>query len=324
MDWEMGLRLLAAILAESSPLIYAAIGETLTERAGIINLSLDGGILLSAMTGFVVAYSADSLLLGLLAAMATGALIALLLLIFSIELNQDQVAIGFILTMLATDLSSFLGNPFVRKSGPEMPHLAIPFLKDIPGLGPLFFNHNAFTYGSFLLILMSWFWIFKTTPGLALRAVGERPEAAFARGLSVNRLRYVYTLLGGSLVGLAGANFSLSVKLGWSYQHTLGNGWIALAIVIFGGWHPLRVAFGTYLFGALQSLGSLFQGSFPELPIQVPQVAPFALMILVLALVGNEPLGQMASRMPGPFGRIFSGLLRLSPPSDLGQSFRRE
>jgi general nucleoside transport system permease protein len=324
MDWEIGIRLLAAILAESSPLIYAAIGETLTERAGVINLSLDGSILLSAMTGFVAAYCSDSLMFGLFAAMVTGALMAFLLLVTSIELGQDQVAVGFILTLLATDLSSFLGNPFVRKSGPEMPHLAIPFLKEIPVLGPLFFNHNGFTYGSFLLVLLSWFWIFKTGPGLELRGVGERPEAAFARGIPVNRLRYVYTLLGGSLVGLAGANFSLSVKLGWSYQHTLGNGWIALAIVIFGGWHPLRVAFGTYLFGTLQSLGSLSQGVFPEMPIQVSQVAPFAFMILVLALVGNEKLEQMAGRLPGPLGRVLTGFWRVSPPSGLGKIFKKE
>jgi general nucleoside transport system permease protein len=324
MDLEIWIRLLAVILAESSPLIYAAIGETLTERAGIINLSLDGSILLSAMTGFVAAYCLDSLMIGLLAAMATGALIALLLLIFSIELNQDQVAIGFILTLLATDISSFLGNPYVRKTGPEMPHLPIPYLKEIPVLGPLIFNHNAFTYGSFLLIFLSWFWLFKTAPGLTLRGVGEHPDAAFARGLPVNRLRYIYTLLGGSLVGLAGANFSLSVKLGWSYQHTLGNGWIVLAIVIFGGWHPIRVAFGTYLFGALQSLGSLCQGIFPEMPIQVPQVAPFAFMLLVLALAGNDRLGKLAVRLPGLPGRVFSKIARFSPPSALGKPFRRE
>jgi general nucleoside transport system permease protein len=323
MDWEILLRMLAAILTESAPLIYAGIGETLTERAGLINLSLDGTILLSAMTGFAVAYGTDSLMLGLFAAMAAGALVALLLLVTSIELRRDQLTVGFILTLLATDLSTFLGNPLVRKPGPEMPYLPIPLLKDIPILGPLLFSHTAFTYGSFLLVLLAWFWVFKTGPGLTLRGVGEHPEAAFARGISVNRIRYVYTLLGGSLVGLAGANFSLSVKLGWSPQQTLGIGWIVLAIVIFGGWHPLRVAFGTYLFGALQSLGSLFQGTFPDLPIQVSQTAPFAFMILVLVLVGSEKLEQMAGRLPGPLGRGLAGFLRSAPPSGLGKPFER-
>lgn len=324
MDGEILLRLLAGLLAESSPLIYAGIGETLTERAGLINLSLDGSILLSAMTGFAVAYGTDSLMLGLLSAMGAGALVALLLLVASIELRQDQVTVGFVLTLLATDLSTFLGNSLVRKPGPEMPYLPIPLLKDLPVLGPLFFSHNAFTYGSFLLILLSWFWLFKTGPGLTLRGVGERPEAAFARGIAVNRIRYGYTLLGGSLVGLAGANFSFSVKLGWSAQQTLGIGWIVLAMVIFGGWHPLRVAFGTYLFGAFQSLGSLFQGTFPNLPIQVSQTAPFAFMIVVLVLVGSERLEQIAARLPGSLGRGLAGFLRAAPPSGLGKLFERE
>ncbi len=214
MDWDFLIRMLASILAESSPLVYACIGETITEKAGVINLSLDGSILLSAMTGFAVAYGSGSLVLGLLSAMGVGALVALIVVVAGIELRQDQVAVGFIMTLLATDLSSFLGNPFVRKPGPEMPHLAIPILKDIPVLGPLFFNHNLFTYGSFALILLAWFWIFKTGPGLAMRGVGERPEAAFARGISVRGVRYIYTMIGGSLVGLAGANFSSERQAG--------------------------------------------------------------------------------------------------------------
>jgi simple sugar transport system permease protein len=324
MDWDFLIRMLASILADSSPLVFACIGETVTEKAGVINLSLDGSILLSAMTGFAVGYGSGSLVLGLLSAMGVGALVALIVVVAGIELRQDQVAVGFILTLLATDLSSCLGNPFVRKPGPEMPHLAIPLLKDIPVLGPLFFNHNLFTYGSFVLILLAWFWIFKTGPGLAMRGVGERPEAAFARGISVRGVRYLYTLIGGSLVGLAGANFSLSVKLGWSYQHTLGIGWIALAIVIFGGWNPFKAALGTYLFGGLQSLGILFQGVLPSLPIQVFQVAPFVFMIVVLALVSNQRLERVVELLPGPIGRSLAGFLRLAPPSGLGKPFERE
>jgi general nucleoside transport system permease protein len=324
MDWDFLIRMLASILAESSPMVYACIGETITEKAGVINLSLDGSILLSAMTGFAVAYTSGSLVLGLLSAMGIGALVALIVVVAGIELRQDQVAVGFILTLLTADLSSFLGNPFVRKPGPEMPHLAIPILKDLPIVGPLFFNHNLFTYGSFILVFLAWFWIFKTGPGLALRGVGERPEAAFARGISVRGVRYLYPLIGGSLVGLAGANFSLSVKLGWSYQHTLGIGWICLAIVIFGGWHPFKAALGTYLFGGLQSLGILFQGVFPTVPIQVFQVAPFVFMIVVLALVGNAHLERMLGLLPGPIGRSLAGFLRFTPPSGLGKPFERE
>jgi len=324
MDWDLLIRILSSILAESSPLVFASVGETLTEKSGVINLSLDGTILLSAMTGFAVAYLSGSLFLALFSAMFIGALVAPVVAVASIELRQDQVAVGFVLTLLATDLSSFLGNPFVRKPGPAMPHLPIPLLKDIPILGPIFFNHNVLTYVGFLLILMAWLWMFKTRPGLEMQAVGERPEAAFARGMEVNRLRYAYVLIGGSLVGVAGANYSLSVKLGWSYQHTLGIGWIALAIVIFGGWNPLRVALGTYLFGALQSMGSLLQGVLPGVPTHVFQVAPFALMIVVLVFVSSEGLERLVELLPGPLGRSLAGFLRVTPPSGLGKLFERE
>jgi ABC-type uncharacterized transport system permease subunit len=216
--------------------------------------------------------------------MGVGALLALIIAFGSIKLRQDQVAIGFVLTLLGADLSSFLGNRFVRLQGPSVPPLPIPYLADIPVIGPIFFNHNLIVYFSFVLIIVSWLFIFKTQPGLKLQGIGERPEAAFARGSKVNLMRYFYTALGGALVGLAGASYSLSIKLGWSHGLTAGNGWIALAIVIFGGWHPLRVAFGAYLFGSLKSLSSIFQRVAPDIPSQFFNGAPFALMIIVLLL----------------------------------------
>jgi len=324
MDWDFLVRILASILAESAPLVFASVGETLTEKAGVINLSLDGSILLSAMTGFALSYLSGSLVLGFLSAMMVGALVALVVVVASIELRQDQVAVGFVLTLLTTELSSFLGNPFVRRPGPAVPPLPVPLLKDIPVLGTRFFNHNLVTYASFVLILLAWLWMFKTKAGLELQGVGEHPAAAFARGIHVKRLRYLYALAGGGLVGIAGASYSLNVKLGWSYQHTLGIGWIALAIVIFGGWNPLRVALGTYLFGALQSMGSLLQGVLPGIPIQLFQVAPFVLMILVLVLVSSEGLERFLEFFPGRFGRSLAGFFRVTPPSSLGKPFERE
>ena len=204
--------------------MIAGIGETLTERAGITNLSLDGAILLSAMTGFAVALTSDSVLLGFLAAMVVGALVALVVAAASIELRQDQVAVGFVLTMLCTDLSSFLGNPFVRKPGPSVSHLPLPGLDQLPVVGPIFFDQNPVVYVSLAAIALAWIWIFRTRPGLVLQGVGERPAAAFARGANVRLQRYAYTLAGGAMVGFAGAAYSLSVKLGWSYHHTFGTG----------------------------------------------------------------------------------------------------
>jgi ABC-type uncharacterized transport system permease subunit len=324
MDLHLLVVLLASILADSAPLVIASVGETITERAGVINLSLDGSILLAAMTGFAVAFVTNNLILGFLAAMAVGAVVALIVAVASIELRQDQVAVGFVLTLLCADLSSFLGNPFVRKPGPSVGHLAIPVLKQIPVLGPIFFDQNPVVYLSLLAIIVCWIWIFRTRPGLILQGIGERPAAAFARGANVRLLRYAYVLIGGALVGFAGAGYSLSVKLGWSYHHTYGMGWIALAIVIFGGWDPLRAALGAYLFGALGSLGSILQGVAPAVPTQVFQAAPFALMIVVLLLVSSQGLERFLALFPPPIRRRLSGALRVAPPAALGTAFEQE
>ena len=315
---------ISSVVAAAAPLIYAGIGETITERAGVVNLSLDGSILLSAMAGFAVALMSDSLLLGIGAAMLVGAAVALIVAYGSIGLKQDQVAIGFVLTLLCADLSSFLGTSYVRVPGPSMPHLPIPGLVRIPVLGPILFSHNLLVYCSYLVVLLAWIWLSHTRPGLELRSIGERPEAAFARGVDVHKLRYLYTMLGGALVGLAGATYSLSVKLGWSHRHTAGEGWIALAIVIFGGWTPWRVALGAYFFGALKSLGSLLQPVFPHLPTQIFQAAPFALMILALLLVGSNLTDRLLLYVPARLRPALAGLLRGTPPAALGKPFEVE
>lgn len=321
------LAIAASILAGAAPLIFAALGETISERAGVINLSLDGSMLLSAMTGFAVSLRTGSLVLGLLAAAVVGCLVALVLCWLSLTLRQSQTAVGFVLALLATDLSSFLGNSYVRVPGIAVPSMPIPFLRDIPGLGTLLFRHDLLIYASFLLIPLLWWFLNYTRAGLVLRALGERPEAVFARGSNVIALRYLYVLVGGALVGIAGATYSLDIKQGWSYRHTAGVGWIALAIVIFGGWSPWRVALGCYLFGFLQSLASLLQSVLPRVPTQIFQVAPFAIMILVLAVVntsGNPALLQRIDTLPEglrrPLRRVL-GRLAAAPPTALGQPF---
>lgn len=314
---------LATVVASASPLVFAGIGETISEKVGVTNLSLDGSILLSAMAGFALAYISGSVWVGILAAMAVGALIALIIAFSSICLRQDQVAVGFVLTLLGADLSSFIGRPFVRIPGPSMPHLPIPGLARIPVIGTILFNHDVLVYLSYAAIILTWLFFNKTQAGLKLRAVGERPEAAFARGINVNRYRYLYVMLGGALVGLAGATYSLSVKLGWSHRHTAGFGWIALAIVIFGGWSPLRVALGAYLFGALNSLASIMQPLYPNVPTQIFQTAPFAMMILALLLVSGDIVERLPLYLPrvGPrIQRIFQG----KPPSGLGKRFQSD
>ncbi|MCU0493742.1 MAG: ABC transporter permease [Chloroflexaceae bacterium] len=320
---------LAFILAVSAPLIFATMGATIGERAGVINLSLDGTILLAAMVGFAAALTTNSVIVGFGAAALVGALVALVLCLLSLTLGQSQTAVGFVLALLCTDLSSFLGAPFVRVQGPAMPPQPLPLLADIPILGPLFFNHNLMIYASFLLVPAVWWWLFGTRAGLNLRALGERPSAAFARGINVTRMRFLYVMLGGALVGLAGAAYSLDIQRGWSYRHTFGTGWIALAIVIFGGWNPWRVALGCYLFAALQTYAIRSQAVFPNLPTQIFQVAPFALMIFVLALVNstsNPAVARWVARLPARMRQPAQWIInRLAAPAPaaLGEPFRQ-
>ncbi len=311
---------LASIVATSTPLIYAAIGENIAEKSGVINLSLEGTIMLTALTGFATAFVAGSVLLGFVAAMAVGMVIAAIIAFASIELRLNQIAVGFVLTLLAIDLASFLGDSYVgqRLEGGGVPSLPIPLLEDIPFFGTVFFSHNLAVYGSYLVVAAAYVFMFRTRRGLELQGVGERPEAAFARGVNVNRLRYVYTIIGGGLAGIAGAAFSLDVKLGWRELLTQNFGWIALAIVIFGGWHPLRVAFGAYLFGALQVAALKLQPVFPSLT-QILPLMPFALMILALVLVYLRWFRDLGDRYPS-----LRRILASDPPSAIGTSFQRE
>ncbi len=332
MDSGLILIGLAGVLVTAAPVIFAVIGETFTERAGVINLSLNGTIVLSAMIGFAVAVSTNSLVLGYLAGMAVGAFVAWIVAFSSITLRQSQVAVGFVLTLTTLNLAYFLGKNFTSIQGPTLPAMPIPGLSQIPLIGPLFFRSDLMTYLSYVLIAAAWFYIYKTRLGLILRGIGERPAAAYVRGANVNRLRYWYTVMGGALVGLAGPIYSLGVKAGWkgTISGLDGIGWIALSITIFGGWDPLRGALGAYLFALLQWLSLVIQPVLPSIPAQVLQVAPFPLMILTLLLVniGNaEWVDRTLAAMPPTTRRFAARLLRsmrTSPPASLGVPFENE
>lgn len=318
------ISIFATAIASSTPLIFAVLGETLSERAGIVNLSAEGTLLLAAMTGFAAAKHSNSLLFGFAAAAAVGMAVATIVAFASITLKQSQVAIGFVLALLCADLSSFLGTPVVRVPGPTVPSFKLPLLQDIPILGPLFFQSDGLVYLSFLLILGLWVFFYRTAAGLNLRLIGEQPQAAFSRGIEVVKLRYLYTLLGGGLMGVAGAAYSLDFRAGWSHRHTAGYGWIALAIAIFGGWNPLRAALGVYLFGLLQVLANTVQGSLPGVPTQVLSVAPFVLMIAVLAVTSSDWLERLLMPLPASTRRTILSFLKVRPPAALGQSFEQD
>jgi simple sugar transport system permease protein len=318
------VQILASILLASAPLMIAVCGEIITERSGIVNLSLDGTMLMAAMTAFVVGLQADNIWVGLLAAMAVGAFFAFIVAFGSIRLRQNMFAIGFVLTLLGDDLSAFLGQNYTRIPGPVIKHFGIPIMKDIPILGPILFDQDAVVYFALLLVGLTWLLLFRTQPGLRLRSVGERPEAAFARGVNVNRVRYLYAVLGGALIGIAGAAYSLDIKIGWSDGHTRGLGWIALAIVIFGSWSPVRGAFGAILFGATKALATFLQRTFPEVSVVAFNSLPWLLMIGVLLLVGSEVSERLIAFAPRAAQRPLRRMLRVSPPKALGTIFIEE
>jgi len=314
---------LRGIVRAAAPIVIAGQGELLTERAGVINLSLDGSIMLSAMTAHVVVRETGSLPQAVLAAMAVGAAVALLVVFSSIALKLNQVAVGFILTVLCADLAVFLGKPHFNQPGKEMPHAPIPLLEDIPLLGPVLFNHNILIYFSLLLTLVMWFYIYRTRPGLTLRSIGEQPEAAFVRGTPVNALRYLYTMAGGALVGVAGATYSLSVKLGWK-EDLSGEGWIALAIVIFGLWVPGRVALGAYLIVGLRSIAiDLQDNNVIDLPSQIVNMLPWFLMIFTLLLATSGVLTRLDRYTPNRFKPVVRRFTRAAPPRALGVPFEK-
>lgn len=318
------IAVLSSIVLQASPLIIAVCGEILTERSGIVNLSLDGSMLMSAMTGFVIGMMTNNVWIGFLAGAAVGAFFAFIVAFGSIRLRQSQVAIGFVLSLLGDDLSAFLGQNYARMKGATVPHWGIPGLKDIPIIGPILFDHDVVVYFSFALVAFTWWWLNKTQAGLRLRSAGERPAAGFARGVPINRIRYLYAIAGGALVGIAGAAYSLNVKIGWADGHIRGFGWIALAIVIFGGWSPIRGAFGALLFGATKALATILQRNFPEVPVVLFNGIPWVLMIAVLLAVGSDYTERFIKAMPKGWQRPLRNILRVSPPMALGTAFHEE
>jgi simple sugar transport system permease protein len=199
--------------------------------------------------------------------------------------------------------------------------LGIPYLKDIPILGPLFFDHDLLVYFTFILVFVTWWWLSKTQTGLKLRSAGERPEAGFARGVNINRLRYIYSLLGGALVGIAGAAYSLDIKLGWAEGSTRGLGWIALAIVIFGGWSPVRGAIGALLFGGSKALAAVLQRQYPDVSLVAFNTLPWLLMIAVLLAVGSDLTDRLIALAPRRLRQQLKRILKIRPPAALGQPF---
>ena len=291
---------LATLISFSTPLIFAVLGETISERVGIINLSLEGTLLITALTGFAVAYLLGSPLIGVLSAGLVGGGIAAIIAVCDLKLYLNQIAIGFVLTIFLSKFSSYLGQKFVRLPGPYFTDLEIPLLSDIPIIGTVFFNQNPLVISSLLSIPLVWLFLFRTRWGLELRSVGENPLSANSRGLNVYQIRLLYT------------------KYGWSDGHTANYGWIVLAIVIFGGWNPIRSAIGVYAFGALGVLALNLQSVTVGLSQVIPLI-PFPLMILILISI------QFFNKKQYKWMPLYiQSLIFGNQPQSLGKTFKKE
>lgn len=308
MDWTI---IFQAGIASGTVLLFATIGEVLAERAGIMNLGLEGMMLMGAMTAYSMAVNFGNPWLGLVAAMIVSGLLALLHGFVSIHLQADQVVSGLSLTFLATGLSLVFGEGLSKAGAISLlPKFSIPGLSAIPFLGGvLFTDQSIMVYLGYLLIPAAWYYIYRTRPGMHLRAVGEYPAAADSMGINVYGVRYLYTVVGGMLAGLAGATISLAISPGWFSQLTTsGQGWIAIGLTIFAQWDPIRAAGGSYAFGALRRLILDLQGPTRLLGFANPfyynpywgfflKMIPYAFTVIVLVIGSRE---AMRKRMGAP------------------------
>jgi len=292
LDLALFVSILTIAIRAGTSLVYATIGEIITERVGILNLGVEGMMIMGAVTAFAAAFQTGSVWLGVATGVLVGGLLALIHAFLTITLRADQTVSGLALTIFGTGLASFLGQrlgpngtPLVGQVGPRFQKIAIPGLADLPLIGPALFNQDALVYLMVLFVPLIWYFLYKTRPGLHLRAIGESPQTADAMGVNVFALRYLYTTVGGMLAGLGGAHLSLAYTPGWTENLTGGRGWIAIALVIFATWDPARAVVGALLFGGVNAVQFRLQAAGTTIPAAFLNMLPYAFTIIVLVLI---------------------------------------
>jgi ABC-type uncharacterized transport system permease subunit len=292
MDIALIVSILTITIRAGTSLLYATVGEIITERAGILNLGVEGLMIMGAVSAFAAAFHTGSAWIGVAVAIAVGGCLALIHAVLTITLRADQTVSGLALTIFGTGLASFLGQrlgpggqPLVGQIGPRFERLDLPLLSDIPLLGDALFRQDNLVYLMYLMVPVVWFILYKTRPGLHLRAIGESPHTADAMGVNVIGLRYLYTVIGGMLVGLGGAHLSLAYTPGWTENLTSGRGWIAIALVIFATWDPARAVVGALLFGGVNAIQFRLQAAGTTIPAAFLNMLPYAFTIIVLVLI---------------------------------------
>lgn len=292
--------ILASGIRLATPYLYAAIGETFGQKSGVLNLGVEGQMLLGAFAAFYVSLKTGNLWLGLLTAMLVGALMGLAMAYVTVNLQAEQGISGIGFYLFGLGMSDLL---FQRLMGTVetvrgFPKLYIPGLSDIPGIGEIFFSQNILVYGAYLLVPLAWFVLNKTTLGLKIRAVGENPDAADSLGVNVGRIRYFAIILGGTLSGIAGASLSIALLNVFQQNMTSGSGFIAVALVYFGAWRPLGVLGGALLFSMVNSLQLWMQVKSIPVPSEIAVMMPYVLTILVLVATVSKVRAPAALSKP--------------------------
>ncbi len=312
MNNSTAVQFIVIAIAAGTPLLYAAVGEIIAERAGVMNLGIEGMMLLGAVSAYGVTVFTHSLWLGVLAGALAGAALSLIHAVLVISLRGNQIVSGIALVILGTGLSSYLGDIGTssltnRPAGATFQPLLHGGLAKLPLVGPIIFGQNALVYLSWAFVLGTSWYLFHTRPGLKLRAVGQDPASADASGISVTRVRYLHVLVGGAAAGVAGAYLTLALFGSWQGDLSAGSGWIAFALVIFSGWRPWRALAAAYLFGAVTSLGFNLQLLKVDLPVSVLSALPYGLTLVALVIVANVGAAR-----------------RFGAPQSLGQPYWRE
>ncbi|MGF1629747.1 MAG: ABC transporter permease [Kiloniellaceae bacterium] len=306
MSFEVLAPILLTVISAATPLVFAALGELVVEKSGVLNLGVEGMMILGAVAAFAVAVTTGSSTLGIVVGAAAGMGMAFILGVLTLTLAANQVATGLALTIFGLGLSSLLGAGFVGVPVAALPKLAIPGVSDLPLFGPLLFGHDALVYLALAAVAaVAWF-LKRSRAGMILRAVGESDISAHSIGYDVIAVRYKAVLFGGAMAGLGGAFLSLSYTPMWAEGMTAGRGWIALALVVFSSWRPWRLLAGAYLFGGITIAQLYSQGAGGiGIPSQVMSMLPYLATILVLTIIAAGP---------------WKG--RLNAPACLGKPFR--
>jgi general nucleoside transport system permease protein len=294
-------------LHSATPILFVALGEMIVERSGVLNLGLEGMMIIGALAGFYFGLISGSFIIGMIMAIVITGLFSLIHGFLVLSLKANQVVSGLSLTFLGLGLASFFGRNFINKAAPFIRDLPVPFLSDIPVIGKIFFSQNILVYFSFLLIPILWFFLYRTKHGLHLQVCGESPVTADTAGINVLRTRYIAVFFGGAMAGIGGAFLTLADSSTWINGISAGRGWIAVAIVIFGGWDPIKVTIGSYLFGSLAALQFRLQAYGITIPPTILEMIPYIFTIIVLTITSIRGLSQ-----------------KIGSPKALGNPYERE